>query len=65
MKYKFILISEDIQKLTKDMEILKEDRIHIQNITKKIDSLNEDMNDLKNMLNMLVHKTENDKVDKS
>ena len=47
------------------MEILKEDRIHIQNITKKIDSFNEDMNDLKNMLNMLVHKSETDKVDKS
>ena len=47
------------------MEILKEDRIQIQNITKKIDSFNEDMNDLKNMLNMLVHKSETDKVDKS
>ena len=49
MKYKFILISEDIQQLTKDMEILKEDRIHIQNITKKMDHFNEDVNDLKNM----------------
>ena len=57
------LIPEDIQKITKNQEIFSEGLIHIQQMKKKIDTFSEDMINLKNMINMLVQKSETDKVE--
>ena len=56
------LIPEDIQKITKNQEIFSEGMIHIQQMKKKMDTFSEDMINLKNMMNMLVQKSESDKI---